>query len=100
MLRLVLVLSLMEISATEDRTPCCVEPLGHQMANSRQGIEVNLHVTTNYPITLYYSWEGEHPREDGVSQYFGAGEIVFHPGFDEVVSKAAGLVFRIKGLWH
>jgi hypothetical protein len=29
--------------------------------------------------TLTYSWEGIHPRERGVSKYFGVGALVFDP---------------------
>ncbi|MDX1545502.1 MAG: nucleotide-binding protein [Rhodothermales bacterium] len=28
--------------------------------------------------TLYYYWEGEHPREQAIPRYFGVGEATFH----------------------
>jgi hypothetical protein len=36
-------------------------------------------------LTLYYSWEGEHPREQAIPRFFGVGEITFR----DVVGGAA-----------
>lgn len=84
------VLSLMEISATESRTPMIRgtawsadgEYSARYRSQSARYDEV-AHI-------LYYSWEGEHPREEAVPQYFGVGEIVFRSETDGVASGGEG----------
>lgn len=84
------VLSMMEISATETGAPML-----RGTAWSADGASLARYrsQSARYEAesrTLYYSWEGEHPREEAIPQYFGVGEIAFR-------SEAGSTWFRGEG---
>jgi hypothetical protein len=84
------IMSLMEITATEERTPMLRgsswsadgAPVARYRSQAASYEETNR--------TLYYSWEGEHPREQAIPRYFGVGEITFHPATGEPASRGEG----------
>ena len=71
------VLSWLEVTATE--------PANLQLAGtawSKDGAPIARYRSRSARFddsnfTLYYSWEGEHPREQDIPRFFGVGEIAF-----------------------
>ena len=84
------VLSFMEISAAGQETPVLNGTSwsddGSELARYRsQAARYDEH-----ECTLYYWWEGRHPREQAIPRFFGVGEITFQAGADAVLTSADG----------
>jgi hypothetical protein len=84
------VLGLMEIGATEPMTPML---FGTSWSADGELSARYRSLSARYDESnrkLYYSWEGEHPREQGIPRYFGLGEITFHAATSEGRSGGEG----------
>jgi hypothetical protein len=84
------VLSWLEIAATE--------PANLQLTGNAWSIEGRLLARYRSQSarfdaderTLYYSWEGEHPRDQAIPHFFGVGEIAFRDVIGGVATSADG----------
>lgn len=84
------VLSLMEITITDSETPML---RGYSWSADGALLARYRSQSARYDEgnrTLYYSWEGEHPREAAIPRFFGVGEITFRPATNATVSSGEG----------